>query len=112
MTEDYPAFVAWYRLLDWILDRCEGFPKSVRFTISGRIANLSLDILQRLIEAIYTKQRADILGTINVYIEQLRVLFRLSFERKYLSASQYEYVATELEGFGRMIGGWKKQCDG
>ncbi len=102
MTEDYPAFQKWYRLLDWILDKCEKYPKSVRFTFSSRIASLSLDVLEGIIEAIYTKKRSYILGTINLYIEKLRVLFRLSFERKYISASQYEYVSTEIDEFGRM----------
>ncbi len=111
MTEDYPAFQKWYRILDWILDKCEKYPKSVRFTFSSRIANLSLDVLERLIEAIYTKKRAYILAAINLYIEKLRVFFRLSFERKYLSSAQYEYISAEINEFGRMIGGWRKICD-
>ena len=110
MNDEYPAFRKWYKILDWILDRCEGFPRSVRFTFSGRIANTALDVLERLIEAIYTKERAHILDTINLYIEKLRVFFRLSFERKYLSAAQYEYISKEIDHFGRMIGGWRKQC--
>jgi hypothetical protein len=40
MTEDYPAFQKWYKLLDWILDKCEKYPKSVRFTFSSRIASI------------------------------------------------------------------------
>jgi hypothetical protein len=111
MTEEYPAFQKWYKLLDWILDKCEGYPKSVRFTFSGRIANISLDVLERLIEAIYTKKRSHILGTINLYIEKLRVLFRLSFERGYISGAQFEYIAAQIDDFGRMIGGWNKVCD-
>jgi len=91
------------------MDRCEKFPKSVRFSFTGRILNLSLDILELVIEAIYTKERSYILRKINLYIEKLRVFFRLSFNRKYLSLNQYEFISKELNEFGRMIGGWAKQ---
>ena len=111
MREDYPLFRKWYGLIDWILDKSEKFPKSVRFSFSSRIANISLDVLEGVIEAIYTRERRAILTAINLQIEKLRVFFRLSFERKYLSSAQYEYISSEMDEFGRMIGGWKKQCD-
>jgi hypothetical protein len=55
MKEDYPLFVKWFEATDWILDTVEKFPKSVRFTVSGRIANMALDVMEGIIEAIYTK---------------------------------------------------------
>ncbi len=106
MKEDYPVFVKWSKVLDWILDRVEKFPKNVRFTLSGRIANISLDILEGLIEAIYIKNRIHILERQNLYIEKLRVLFRICYERHYISIRQYEYITEELDETGRMLGGW------
>jgi len=108
-NENYPVFKKWYEILNWIMDRCERFPKSVRFSFTSRILNFSLDIMELVIEAIYTKQRAYILRRINLYIEKLRVFFRLSFQRNYLSVNQYEFISKELNEFGRMIGGWAKQ---
>jgi secreted Zn-dependent insulinase-like peptidase len=108
MKEDYPLFVKWFEATDWILDTVEKFPKSVRFTVSGRIANMALDVMEGIIEAIYTKNRAYILERINLYIEKLRVMFRLSYKRRYLSKQQYEYVSELLNETGKMIGGWKK----
>ena len=110
MTEDYPVFGRWYKLLDWILDRCEGFPRSVRFSYATRVADLSLEVMEGIIEAIYTKRRAHILDGVNIRLEKLRVFFRLGFKRRYLSSSQYEYISGELEEVGRMIGGWRKRC--
>ncbi len=112
MREDYPLFKRWYRLLDWIFDRCEGYPRSVRFSLTDRIAGLSVDVMSGIIEAIYTKDRLQILDRLNLNIEQLRVLFRLSHDRRYLSRAQYEYVARELDTAGSMIGGWRKRCGG
>jgi len=109
MKEDYPLFVKWVDATDWILDTVEKFPKSVRFTLSGRIGNLTLDVMEGIIEAIYTKERAYILKQINLYIEKLRVLFRISHKRQYISGKQYEYVSELLNEAGRMVGGWKKK---
>ncbi len=108
MKEDYPLYVKWFEATDWILTVLEKYPKSVRFTISGRIANLTLDVLEGIVEAIYTKERTFILARMNIQIEKLRVFFRISFRRKYLSGSQYEHVSGLLEETGKMIGGWKK----
>ena len=53
MKEDYPLFVKWFEASEWILDLLEKFPKSTRFTISGRIANMTLDVMEGIVEAIY-----------------------------------------------------------
>jgi len=108
MSDSYPIFVKWIATLDWVMDRCEKFPKSARFTLSGRIANISLDVLEGIIEAIYTKDRQHILDRVNLYIEKLRVLFRIAHGRKYLSVTQYEFISRELEETGKMVGGWRK----
>jgi hypothetical protein len=109
MKENYTIFVKWLAATDWILDTVEKYPKSVRFTISNRISNLTLDIMECIVEAIYTKERSHILGRVNVYIEKLRILFRISFMRKYISERQYEYVSGLIDETGRMLGGWKKE---
>ena len=108
MNEDYPVFVKWRGTLDWILDAVEKFPKSVRFTLSGRIANLALDVLEGIVEAIYTSPRRNILNRLNLDLEKLRVLFRISHDRRYISTRQYEFISGEMNETGKMIGGWKR----
>lgn len=108
MKKQYPLFEKWSKTLDWILDIIEKFPKSVRFSLSSRIANISLDVLEKIIEAIYTQKRVHILYAINLYIEKLRIMFRICFQRKYISVKQYEYIIGELNEAGKMTGGWIK----
>jgi flagellar biosynthesis/type III secretory pathway protein FliH len=110
MNEDYPVFVKWYKTLDWILDKTEKYPRNVRYSLSGRINDISLDILEKIIEAIYSKKKRYILQSINLYIEKLRVLFRISSKRRYISIKNYEYISKELNETGKMIGGWLKIC--
>lgn len=108
MNENYPIFEKWSKILSWILDTTEKYPKSARFTVSGRIANIALDVMDKIIEAIYTKNRLYILQTINLYIEKLRIFFRISMEKRYISIKQYEYISKELNEAGMMIGGWHR----
>ncbi len=111
MNEDYPVFKKWYKILDWILDKTEKYPRNVRYSLSGRINDIALDVLEKIIEAIYSKKKRHILQSINLYIEKLRVLFRISSDRKYISLKSYEFISMEINEFGKMIGGWIKSCD-
>ena len=63
MNKNYPIFEKWSKTLNWILDTIEKFPKSVRFSFSTRIANMTFDILECIIEAIYTKKREPLLSS-------------------------------------------------
>lgn len=109
MKEDYPAFKKWLTIQDWILDKCEKYPKSTRFTIGQKIINLSLEVTELLIITIYEKEKQEHLKKINLSLEILRVFFRISFDRKYLAINSYEYISKELNEFGSMIGGWLKK---
>ncbi|MBL7774377.1 MAG: diversity-generating retroelement protein Avd [Saprospiraceae bacterium] len=101
----------WYKTTDWILDKCDRFPKQTRFTVAGRIAALVLDTLERITEAAYSKEKRMALLQVNLHLEKLRLLFRLCYDRRYISPAQYEFVQREINTAGRMCGGWLKTCD-
>ncbi|MBF0227934.1 MAG: diversity-generating retroelement protein Avd [Desulfobacterales bacterium] len=109
MKEKYPIFIKWLNAMDWILNNVELFPKSARFTVSSRIANLTLDVAENIIEAIYTKERAHILDKINMQLEKLRMLYRICYKRKYISSTQHEYISGVFNETGKMVGGWRKK---
>jgi hypothetical protein len=108
MLSDYPIFEKWYSLLDWILDRADSFPKSVRSTVSDRISNLALDTLELIIETVYSKNKKSPLEKVNMKLEKLRIYFRLCKDRRYISVSQYEFVSKEINAVGLMVGGLLK----
>lgn len=111
LRNDYPLFNHWFKTLMWFMDRTESMPKHVRFTLSQRIIQHSLDIMEGILEAIYTKERVPILQKLNQKLEILRVLIRICYERKYLSINQYRYAASQLERTGQMIGGWLRSLE-
>jgi hypothetical protein len=72
----------------------------------NRIDNLALDIVEDLVEARYTRDRLPILRRINLKLEKLRVLLRISHDQGYLPHRGYEFSARALDEAGRMVGGW------
>ena len=105
----YPLFEHWYKTTDWILDKCDKLPRQTRFTLAGRIANLALETLELITEAIYSHDRAPLLKKINLDLEKLRIFFRLCKDRRLISVAQYQFIIGELQTTGKMVGGWLKQ---
>lgn len=103
-------FVFWFEFANWLLERSEDFPKRVRHSFVNRIDNLTLDILEEIATAAYTKKDAKlpILQGINIKLERLRLLLRLACKRGYLHQQSLEYAMRQLEESGNMVGGWIK----
>ena len=74
---------AMYRFMLWLIPAVEKFPRSQKFLLGDRIQTTALDVLERLIEATYTKARRPALLQANLGIEKLRLLFRLASEMRY-----------------------------
>lgn len=108
-SDGYPIFEQWFKTLDWILATVEKYPRNARFTMASRIVNLSLDAMEAVIEAVYTQKRRPILEHLNLILEKLRVFFRISHSRRYISSAQYAYISDAIDTTGRMTGGWLKK---
>ena len=108
--EQLPLFSIWMETTKWLLQTTEKFPKHRRFSLTNRMDNLALDILEGITEASYRKDRLALLQGCNLKLTRLRILIRLSHELGHLPHAAYERAAVELNEAGRMIGGWIKQC--
>ena len=84
------------------MGRVEKFPRSQKFTLGDRIVNISLDTLDVLIEATYTRKRLPLLQKANVQLEKLRFLIRLCHDFKLLSTKQYTYISNEINEVGKL----------
>ena len=111
-NQDLPIFIKWMDFLKWVLHTTDKFPKKVRFTFSGRINNLALDMVEELIEARYTKNKEAALQRANLRLEKIRILLRISYESKFLSHQAYKHAMYSINEIGKMVGGWIKQQQG
>jgi hypothetical protein len=106
--KEITALTKTYDLLLWIVPQLEKFPKSQRFLLGDRIESRLLDIMDLLIRAAYTKDKAQILKDANLALEQLRHLVRLVKDLRYLSVKKYEFASKSINQMGAEIGGWLK----
>ncbi|MCK5541847.1 MAG: diversity-generating retroelement protein Avd [Desulfobacterales bacterium] len=99
-----------YDLLLWIIPILEKFPRSQKFLLADRIETGFLDIQDLIIQAVYSKGKVELLTKVNLKLEQLRYLVRLSMDLKYLTFKRYTFLSEKIDGIGKEIGGWLKFC--
>ena len=107
--DELPIFQRWTEFLDWLLVVTDKFPKRARFTFSIRIANMAIDVLEKIMRAAYSRDKLELLREINLNIETLRVLIRFCNKKQYLSDTAYRHAIYELFDIGSMVGGWIKK---
>jgi retron-type reverse transcriptase len=102
---DLPIFIKWMDFVKWLLIVTDGFPKTTRFTFSDRLINLSLNVVEDLVEARYSRNRTPLLRRANLNLEKIRVLLRICFEQRLISKKTFAYGATRIHEVGKMLGG-------
>ena len=100
-------------VLLWLFQKINSFPKKQRFVLGQRIENTGLEILKLIIHANNEKNTAKKLQyfkEINTQLEILRSLLQISYELKFMNAKSLEFIITQIDEVGRMLGGWIKSC--
>lgn len=108
MKKVTPVVEKHYKLILWMLPKIANFPKDQRFLLADRIERILLDILELLIEAVYSKRKRDILIRVNLKLDVLRFMMRIAKDMKYVSVKGYDYFCQLVLEIGRMVGGWMK----
>ncbi|MFC1571196.1 diversity-generating retroelement protein Avd [Candidatus Margulisiibacteriota bacterium] len=97
-----------YDFIKWAVPHIAKFPRNQRYTLGERIENKLFSLLELLIEAQYSKDKAGALKMANLEIEQMRYLFRLSHDLRLINLKTYELSSKYLVGIGVQVGGWIK----
>ena len=106
--EELPIIRLWYEFTIWLLPKIQKFPRDLRFVLGERIEQTVLKVLEKLIEAKFTRDRIEILDQLNVELEKLRFLLRISHDLKALPTKAYGMASNSLMEIGSQVGGWKK----
>lgn len=99
-----------YEFSLWLIRKVESFPRSYRFSVGDRLVQGSLDLMLRLVDAAYSREKAAILGEVNGMLNRLRYLLRLSKDLELLKVNSYGHASDQIEEIGRMAGGWRKSA--
>lgn len=101
-----------YALSLWLIPKVEKFPRTFRFSVGDRLIASVLSLLECLVEASYSAQKAPLLDLASRKANSLRYLLRLAKDLRLLTADSQAFAAKSLEEIGRMIGGWRKSTRG
>lgn len=112
MTPDLPVIQKTYDLLLWTVGHTVKFPRAYRFALGDRLERQLYGVLEDLLRAKFTKERAVILEGVNLELEILRFQFRLARDLQCLSLTSYGFAAKEVNEVGKMVGGWLKKSRG
>ncbi|MFT7618234.1 MAG: hypothetical protein ACI97A_001875 [Planctomycetota bacterium] len=106
-TKELLCLQKWEEMADWFLETSSRWPKSVRFTLTQRLQNHVLDVLELLVELRYQPQkRVAGLREVNLQLTRIRYLLRLVHKRKINSVRSFEFAMRQIDEVGRMLHGW------
>lgn len=96
-----------------LLTRTARWPKSQRFTLTQRLENVALDVVEQLVIARYeAHERGRRLASINLALERARFLLRLARAGRHCPAQHFEGLMTRIDEVGRMLHGWRERLAG
>ena len=99
----------WEETAAWLLNHTARWPKAARFTLTQRLDNHALDIVELLVQARYEPGvRRRVLPEINLRLERMRFLLRLARDSKLENASGFESAIRRIDEVGRMVHGWRQ----
>ncbi len=99
----------WEAFVPWLLDHCARWPRLARFSITQRLENHALDVLELLVVARYQpRQRAGNLRQANLTLERMRFLSRVVRQRAFMSERAFDKAMRDLDQAGRMVYGWRQ----
>ena len=106
------VIIKMYDLTLWLINHTTKFPRIHRFALGQRIENTLYDLMDILIDAKYTKEKASLLRRANLALQRLRFQTRLAKDTRCLSMGSYEYGIRHIVDVGKQIGGWEKSIRG
>ena len=99
-------------LLVWSLKHIEKFPRTHRYGLGLRLEQRLSELLDRLIEAKYTKERLPLLHRCNLDLERLRFDYRTAKDVRCFSVDHYGSASRFVNEIGQNLGLWIKSIVG
>ena len=98
-----------YDFSKWLLQHTGKFPKSYRFSVAAKLENAILDFIEFATVANMRQDKLPLLKKADEALARLRLLFRLSYEMRFVNLKSYEFGSKQVNELGRLLGGWIKR---
>lgn len=99
----------WEESAAWLLNHTARWPKAARFTLTKRIDEHALDVVEMLVQARYEpRHRSRLLPEVNLRLERMRFLLRIARDSKLQTPAGFENAMRRLDEVGRMVHGWRQ----
>lgn len=99
---------AWYEFILYLIPQVAKYPRNHRHQIGKKMESSAFTILEDLIRAAYSKEKADVLEQANLQLEILRYYARLAHDLKLNDAKKYEVMSRYIVNVGKQLGAWRK----
>lgn len=106
MAQELKVIQDFYDFILWLVQHTEKFPRHHRYSLGLAMENRLQRILELLLRAKYSRDKAVFLNDANMELEVLRFQVRLAKDLKVLSAKSHGHAAMVMQGIGAQIGGW------
>ncbi len=98
-----------YDFSKWLLHHTGKFPKSYRFSVAAKLENGILDFIEMTTVANMRREKLQVLKRADEALARIRLLFRLSYEMRFINLKSYEFGSRQLVELGELLGGWIKK---
>jgi len=107
-TAEFLVIKRGYDFSKWLLNHTGKFPKSHRFSVAVKLENAALEFIELTSVANTRQNKLPLLKAADEALLKMRLLFRLSYEMRFINFNSYEYGSQRLAELGRLLGGWIK----
>lgn len=108
MSPELPVIQKAYDLVCWFIPILNRMPRDHRFALGDRMTTNLYELLEGLIAARYSKNRAARLEAMNAKLDTLRYQVRLCLDFRLIDKDRYAFASRSLQEVGRELGGWIK----
>jgi 23S rRNA-intervening sequence protein len=106
MAQELKVIQDFYDFMLWLIRHTEKFPRHHRYSLGVAMENRLQRILELLLRAKYSRDKAHHLSEANVELEVLRFQLRLAKDLEALPYKSHGYASQTTHGLGSQIGGW------
>ena len=106
MAQELKVIQDFYDFMLWLINHTEKFPRHHRYSLGTAIEGQLQTILELLLRAKYSREKAALLNAANMALEVLRFQMRLAKDLKALPIKSHGFGAEKVQSIGAQVGGW------